>query len=192
VVGEVLRQGMVAVGEHVLAGQVRLARGKFRTFALQMVSSALDGIDLTPLIRDRIDVNSIVELIDVDAVTRIDVVPVLKRIEINDVVSRLDLDSVVGRLDINAVVERLDLDAVLARIDVDELVARLDVGSIINRIDVVGLVAVIPNQVSLSALLRNSARNAVSDARVNRRAVVDHAASGRAAATLSRPSHLRA
>ncbi len=68
VVGEVLRQGMVAVGEHVLAGQVRLARGEFRTFVLQMVSSALDEIDLTPLIRDRIDVNSIVELIDVDAV----------------------------------------------------------------------------------------------------------------------------
>jgi sigma54-dependent transcription regulator len=147
VVGEVLRQGMVAVGEHLLAGQ------------------GSPGARWVPNVRAA------------DAVlTRIDVVPVLERIEINDVVSRVDLDSVVGRLDINAVVERLDLDAVLARIDVDELVARLDVDSIISRIDVVGPVAVIRNQVSLSALLRNSARNAVSDARVNRRAVIDHAA----------------
>jgi hypothetical protein len=45
-------------------------------FVQQMLSSALDEIDLTPLIHDRIDLNSIVELIDVDAVlTRIDVVP---------------------------------------------------------------------------------------------------------------------
>jgi hypothetical protein len=172
VVGAVLRQGVAAVGEEFITGQVDLVGRDFRVFAMQMVSSVLDEVDLSPLIRDRIDVNRIVESIDMDAVlTRIDVVPVLERVEINDVVSRLDLEAVVSKLDLNAVVERLDLDAVLARIDVNALVARLDVDSIINRIDVLALVASVREQVSLSVLLRNSLR-VVSDERVKRRAEV--------------------
>ena len=162
VVGEVLRHGVDAIGDQLISDQIGPARRDVRRLVLQIVSSVLDEIDLTPLIRDRIDVNQVVELIDMDAVVqRIDVAPVVERIEIDDVVSRLDVDSVVAALDIDALVASLDLDAVVARLDIDELVARLDLDTIISRIDLIGLIAVMRSQVSLSALLRNS-RNAVA------------------------------
>src|SRR4051812_7966442 len=68
VVGEVLRQSMIAVGEHLIAGQIDRAGDQFRTLIIEMVASALDGVDVTPLVGDHVDVNKLVELIDMDAV----------------------------------------------------------------------------------------------------------------------------
>jgi hypothetical protein len=164
VVGEVLRHGARSASDRLFAEVVDARLRDARSVVVQAIYSVINEMDLTPLIRDRIDLNQLLEMIDMDEVlARVDVVPLAERLNINDVVSQLDVDSVVARLDINSVVGRLDLDAVVGRLDVDALIARLDLDSVVGRIDLVALLTGIVDRVSLPALIRISRRNAAAD-----------------------------
>lgn len=76
-------------------------------------------VDLTPLVAQVVDLDSLVADLDVDAIAR-----------------RLDVDAVAGRLDVDAVARRLDIDAVTDRLDlvalVETVIAEIDLPAIIR------------------------------------------------------------
>jgi hypothetical protein len=65
-----------------------------RALAPDVVRTVLDELDLTAIVRERVDIDAVVEDIDVDAVA-----------------ARLDLDRVAARLDIDRIIDRVDVDA---------------------------------------------------------------------------------
>jgi hypothetical protein len=80
----------------------------------------LDQLDLTALVKDRVDIDEIVRCVDLDAV-----------------VERLDLDAVAARLDVNAIAARLDVEAIIDRLDLAGLaqtvIDEIDLPEIIRR-----------------------------------------------------------
>jgi hypothetical protein len=102
----------------------------------EVVDAALDQIDLTHLVLERVDLERIIERIELDEVAgRIDIARILDRVDLDDVVRRVDIQRIMDRVDLGALVERLPLEEIVARIDVDEIVARLDVERIVERVD---------------------------------------------------------
>ena len=87
----------------------------------QVVDSVLDQVDLNELVRERIEVDHVVDRVDLErAMARIDLDEIAGRIDVDRIVSRMDLDAVAGRLDVEAIVRRLDL-AAIARDVIDEI-----------------------------------------------------------------------
>jgi hypothetical protein len=102
-----------------------------------VVSAALDQIDLTQIVIDRVDLGRVVEEVDVEAViARVPIDDIVARLDLDEVVQRVDLDAIVRRIDLDAAVRRVDLQGVLDRIDVDAIVGRVDLETIVDRIDV--------------------------------------------------------
>jgi len=83
----------------------------------QVVTGVLDQIDLTALVRERVDVDALAGDVDLAAI--------VERIPIDDIVARIDLDRIV---------ERVDVDAVAGRIDIERVVGRLDLAAIANEV----------------------------------------------------------
>jgi hypothetical protein len=123
------------------AGTARLLDGQWKASQAEMVEAATsflkvivpeiaqglaDQVDLTALVRERIDVNAIVDDVEIDRI--------LDRIDLDEVVSRVDLDAVVSRVDLDAVVDRVDVDRVVARVDLDAIIGRLDVAAIAQEV----------------------------------------------------------
>jgi hypothetical protein len=101
----------------------------------ELVSTMLDQLDLTDLVRTRVDLNRIIGGVDLDTIaSRIDLDLILERIDVDEIAASLDVDAVVARVDIDRVVDRVDVEAVATRIDLDALVARMDMGSIARRV----------------------------------------------------------
>jgi hypothetical protein len=69
---------------------------------LRLVDMALDRIDLTALVRERV--------------------------RLDEIVLDLDLDAIVARLDVDAIVARVDMESVIARLDLIELANGVVVG----------------------------------------------------------------
>jgi hypothetical protein len=86
----------------------------------RIVSATLDQLDLTSIVRRRVDLDAIVRDVDLDAVA-----------------AGIDLDAVAARLDVNAVASRLDLDAVIGRLDLAEIaqtvIDEIDLPEVIRR-----------------------------------------------------------
>lgn len=102
----------------------------------EVVDAALDQIDLTELVLERVDLERIIDRVDLDEVAaRIDIARILDRVDLDDVVRRVDIQRIIDRVDLPAIIERLPLEEIVARIDVDEIVARLDVEQIVERVD---------------------------------------------------------
>lgn len=115
------------------------ARSSAESFMKDLVpsvtTSALDQIDLTALIRDRVDINAIAADIDLDAlIARVDVDAIVARVDLNRVVERLPIDAVLARIDLNEVADQLDVDRVAARLDLEAVVARLDLASLAQEV----------------------------------------------------------
>jgi hypothetical protein len=73
------------------------------------IAAALhDRIDLTALVRERVDLDSLVGEVDLNAIA--------DRLDLNAVASRIDVDTVAERLDLDAVIERIDLVALTERV----------------------------------------------------------------------------
>jgi len=126
----------------------------------KVVAAALAELDLTDLILDnvdldtiaahldveaviaRVDLDAVVATVDLDAaVRRVDVDQIVSRIDVDGIVAKVDLDQIVSRIDIDGIVAGVDLDAVVDRIDVDGIVAKVDLDQIVSRIDIDGIVA---------------------------------------------------
>jgi hypothetical protein len=94
-----------------LAAAELVAEDLVASLVPRIVSAALDQLDLTPLVVQRVDVDEIVRGIDLDAI-----------------VERIDVDAVAATLDVEALVERIDLaglaQTVINEIDLPEIIRR--------------------------------------------------------------------
>ena len=120
-----------------------------------VVNEVLDNLDLTELVRQRVNIDELVSTVDIEAVDR----PrrhrrhrrpdrhrcdcqahrsdaIVDRIDIDAIVDRIDVDAIVRRVDIDAVVSQVDIDAIARRIELDAIVDRIDIDAIVERIDV--------------------------------------------------------
>lgn len=81
-----------------------------------IVAALLDRIDLTRMVRERVDLNEVVAAVDLDKA-----------------VERLDLNAVLARLDLDALIDRIDLaglaEGVIAEVDLSEII-RQSTGSV--------------------------------------------------------------
>ena len=102
----------------------------------EIVNAALDQIDLTELVVDRVDIGRVIDRVDFEAViARVPVEEIVARLDLNEIVARIDLDAIVGRIDLDAAVQRIDLQRIVERVDLDTIIERVDLDTIIERID---------------------------------------------------------
>ena len=103
----------------------------------------LDRLDLTELVRERVDLDALVAGVDIAAVLdRLDLTELVReRVDLDTLVAGVDIAAVLDRLDLTELVrERVDLDAVVAGVDLDAAAARLDVKAVLDRLDLTELV----------------------------------------------------
>ena len=99
------------------AGAARVLDGQWKASQAEMVDAATsflgalvpeiaqglaDQVDLTALVRERVDVNAIVEDVDIDRI--------LDRVDIDAVIDRIDIDEIVARVDVNRAADQVDVD----------------------------------------------------------------------------------
>lgn len=121
-----------------------------------VAQAVLDRIDLTALIEERVDVESLVRGVDLDAV--------VARVDVDRIVERVDLDRIVDRVDIERIVARLDLDALVARVDPDPVVAKVDIDAVIRRVELTRLAREVIEELDLPALIRESTEGVTTEA----------------------------
>ena len=145
-----------------------------------VVDEVLDSLDLTALVRERVNIDALVSTIDIAAIIdRMDIDAILRQVDIDGIVRQLDIDAIVSKVDIDAIVCEVDIDAIAKRIDVDAIVERIDIDTIVNRVDVdaivrrldlVGLAEEVVNGIDLPEIIRQStgamASDVVRDARM--------------------------
>jgi hypothetical protein len=128
----------------------------------QVTAGALEQIDLTALVRERLDINAVAQDIDLDAL--------IARVDIDAIVDRVDMEALVAKLPIDAVLDRVDLNAVADRLDVNRVAERLDIEAVIGRIDLAGLAQEVIDEIDLPGIIRDSsgamASETVQDVRV--------------------------
>ncbi len=123
--------GVVRAVVHALPGPgdaLRVAESLLGRAGGRLVDEVGKHVDLTPLVAQVVDLDSLVASVDIDAVAR--------RLDVDAVAGRIDLDAAAGRIDVDAVARRLDLDAVMDRLDlvtlVQEIIAEIDLPGIIR------------------------------------------------------------
>ena len=112
VVGPRLRDGVSELskrGEQVIAQARDPVRALVSAIATQVVELVLDEVDVTALVRERVDINAIAADFDIDAI--------LARVDIDHVVARVNLDAAIARVDLiglaNDVIDGVDLPAII-------------------------------------------------------------------------------
>jgi hypothetical protein len=154
-----------------------------------VVDEVLDSLDLTALVRERVNIDALVSTIDIAAIIdRMDIDAILRQVDIDGIVRQLDIDAIVSKVDIDAITrqvdidaivsevdidaiaKRIDVDAIVERIDIDTIVNRVDVDAIVRRLDLVGLAEEVVNGIDLPEIIRQStgamASDVVRDARM--------------------------
>ncbi len=130
------------------------AAGAFLTALIPEITEAiLDQIDLNKIVRERVDVNAIVEDVDLDRIVdRIDVGAVVEKIDVDAIVAKVDVNQVVDRVDMEHVVDTLPIDTVLDRVDVNEVVERVDVRAVVDRLDLTEITKDVMDEIDLPAI----------------------------------------
>lgn len=124
-----------APAEPALARLIDRAIGPLRPVIDAVVRLALDGLDLTQVVLDKVDLDTVVAAVDLDAaVERVDLDRIVDRVDVDRIIGRLDLDAIVARVALDRIVDRLDLDAIVARVDIEGVVAGLDLDAIVERV----------------------------------------------------------
>ena len=94
-----------------LAQAELLAEDLVASLVPRVVTAMLDQLDLTAIVRQRVDLDAVVRGVDLDAVT-----------------ARLDLNAIAAKIDVEALIERLDLagiaQTVIDEIDLPEVIRR--------------------------------------------------------------------
>lgn len=103
----------------VTAHDARAAAGEFgASLEKQIVDAALQSMDITEIVRERVDLNSLVDEVDVERIA-----------------ASIDPNELAGRIDVDRIAARLDLDAVIARVDLPHLVEE-----VLDEIDLADLI----------------------------------------------------
>jgi hypothetical protein len=123
----------------------------------QIVDAVLDQIDLNELVRERVDLDRIVEGVDLASVVeRIDLDAVVAGLDLDQIVRRIDVESVIDRLPLDDIVARIDIDGIVQRVDLDAVAAKLDVEAVINRVDLTAIASRVIDDLDLIELIRDS------------------------------------
>jgi len=151
----------------------------------RLVNDVLDCLDLTAIVKDRVDLDAVIASVDIEAVVRrLDLTRlVLDYVDLDAIIASVDLDAIVASVDVEAVVRRLDLtglvmdlvdldaivatvdiEAILARADVNAVADRVDIQSIIDRIDLVGIASYVIDEIDLPGVIRESTSGVASEA----------------------------
>jgi hypothetical protein len=87
-----------------------------------VVYEVLDNLDLTELVLERVDIDTLVSAVDVEAIVdRVDIAAIVERLDIDAIVSNVDIDAIVRKMNIDAIASQLDIDAIVSRLDVDAI-----------------------------------------------------------------------
>jgi hypothetical protein len=101
-----------------------------------VVYEVLDNLDLTELVLERVDIDTLVSAVDVEAIVdRVDIAAIVERLDIDAIVSNVDIDAIVRKVNIDAIASQLDIDAIVSRVDVDAIVSQLDIDAIVSQVD---------------------------------------------------------
>ncbi len=124
-----------------------------------VVDQVLSSLDLTALVLERVDIDTVVSAVDVVAIVdRVDIDAIVDRVDIAAIVDRLDIDAIVRQVDIDAIVRQVDIDAIVDRIDIDAIAKRIDLDAIVERIDIDAIVS----RVDLDAIVDRVAIDAIA------------------------------
>jgi len=154
------------------AGAARVLDGQWKTSQADMVEAATsflgalvpeiaqglaDQVDLTALVRERVDVNAIVEDVDIDRILdRVDIDAVVDRLDIDEIVARVDMERLAREFPVETIVDRLDVNSVADRLDIDRAIARTDLLSIVERLDLAEIAEEVIDEIDLPRLVRES------------------------------------
>ena len=148
----------------VAAAARQTADRMVRLLGPAIVRAVVEEMDLTELVRDRVDLDAVAAGIDIDLILdRVDVDGVVARADLQRVVDRLDLDAIVARVNLDRVVERVDLDTVVARVDLDRAVGRVNLDAIVGRLDLIGLAYYVVDGIDLPGIIRQSSGSMASE-----------------------------
>jgi hypothetical protein len=124
-----------------------------------VVDEVLSSLDLTALVLERVDIDTLVSAVDVDAIVdRVDIAAIVDRLDIDAIVREVDIDAIVREVDIDAIVRQVDIDAIVDRIDIDAIAKRIDLDAIVERIDIDAIVS----RVDLDAIVDRVAIDAIA------------------------------
>ncbi|MDM7490617.1 MULTISPECIES: hypothetical protein [Rhodococcus] len=153
-------------GAETLRAGDEIADRVLHTVVRRVVDAALDVVDITAVVRDHVDLDTLAEgidierildRVDIDAVAaRVAIAPILARVDIDAVAERVDVAAIVDRVDLDALAAKIDVDAIIDRVDLDALAAKIDVDAIIGRVDLVGLANAVIEGVDLPSIIRES------------------------------------
>jgi hypothetical protein len=130
-----------------------------------VIRKVLEQLDLTALVRERVDLDAVAEGIDVDAVaSRLDVDKVVARVDIDRIVDRVDIDRIVDRVDIDRILDRVDIERIVARLDVNAVAEDVDLDAIVGRLDLIGLANYVVDGIDLPGIVRESSGSMASEA----------------------------
>jgi hypothetical protein len=154
------------------AGAARVLDGQWKSSQAEMVQSATsflhvlvpeiaqalaDQVDLTALVRERVDVNAIVEDVDIERIIdRVDLDAVIERVDVDAIVDRIDMVELARAFPVETVVDRVDVNRAADRIDIDRVIARTDLVSIVDRLDVAAIAQEVIEDVDLPRVIRES------------------------------------
>lgn len=147
---------MAAGAARVLDGQWKASQAEMVELATSFLGSLVpeiaqglaDQVDLTALVRERVDVNAIVEDVDIDRI--------LDRVDIDAVIDRVDIDEIVARVDMERLARSFPVETIVDRVDVDRVIARTDLVGIIDRLDLAEIAEEVIDEIDLPRLVRES------------------------------------
>jgi hypothetical protein len=156
----------------VAAGAARVLDGRWKASQAEMVEAATsflgalvpeiaqglaDQVDLTALVRERVDVNAIVEDVDIDRILdRVDIDAVVDRLDIDEIVARVDMERLARDFPLDTIVDRLDVNGVADRLDIERVIARTDLLAIVERLDLAEIAEEVIDEIDLPRLVRES------------------------------------
>ena len=130
------------------------------------IRRVLDQLDLTALVRERVDLDAVAGDLDVDAVVakadldrvvaRVDIDGIIARVDIDGIIDRVDIDRIIDRVDIDGIIDRVDLERIVDRLDVNAVASRVDLDAIVARLDLIGLADYVVDGIDLPGIVRES------------------------------------
>ena len=127
------------------------------------IAAIIDRMDIDAILR-QVDVDGIVRQMDIDAiVSKVDIDAIARQVDIDGIVRQVNIDAIVAEVDIDAIAKRIDVDAIVERIDIDTIVSRVDVDAIVRRLDLVDIAEEIVNGIDLPEIIRQSTGSMASD-----------------------------
>ena len=152
-----LLRGLAARGREGREDATMRIEALVQRVAPVVADRALGLVDLTDLVHDHVDLDTLVADVDVDAVAaRLDLDAVLDRVDVNAIVDQLDVNAVAASLDLDAILDRVDLNAIAGRLDVNAVAASIDIDAVVSRLDLVALAETVVEGIDLPGIIQSS------------------------------------